>query len=523
MEAHAKSAPLPLPPAGWYDDPDSSGLERWWSGVGWTEHARPAAAEPAHPVAAAHAPAVPTASPPPVVAAAAALPRIKAQWGVGSIVSIVLTVIAFGLLALALSPAWLLLPVGIFAILWFAVDRRRSLRALDARPADPVTHARIIEHVAVASRAAGIPVPAVYVSPQPVRNAFALTDRHGGLVCVMRGTIEALPDDELAAVLAHEVGHLKNRDSLYATLFESLRVSLTVVFVVIALIVALMVSILTRGRGGLAALFAGGFVLVGSAAAFLLISAGMRSREYGADAFAATIHPDPLALGRALQRLQEPGERWQIGDVPVAVAARCIVPPFASGFVSELVASHPTVAKRIARIEKRVGATRVAALGQTRAAAKSDAATRAHREAVEFARTAATVPFTGSEPFLPLAGEQLWTSVPAKLVSPKTVDGQHGFTVGEGGRVFVTTARAIFVGLTGRVEWHWERLHDSSWVDGSEGRRMLVLAVADRRRNSGVLVDGTDAEELRRTVDLAIAESRGQRSTLIARLEGEAR
>lgn len=501
----------------------------------------PAASGPALAVTTKHSPAVTSTSAPsvaptpasapavapmpaPAVAGAAAQtsPRLKARWGVGSIVSIVLTLIAFGVLALALSPAWLLLPIGVFAILWLAVDRGRALRTLDAQPADPVRHARIIEHVAIASRTAGIPIPAVYVSPQAVRNAFALTDRHGGLVCVMQGTIDALPDDELAAVLAHEVGHLKNRDSLYATLFESLRVSLTVVFVVIALVVALMVSILTRGRSGLAALFAGGFFLVGAAAAFLLISAGMRSREYGADAFAATIHPDPLALGRALQRLQEPGERWQVGDVPVAVAARCIVPPFASAFVSELVASHPTVAKRIARIEKRVGAARVASLGQTRAAAVTDGAARVLRETVDFARTAASVPFTGSEPFLPRPGEQLWTSVPAKLVSPRTVEGQQGFAVGENGRVFVTTSRAIFVAVTGRVEWDWGRLHEASWVEGSEGRRMLVLAVADRRRNSGVLVEKADAEALRRAADLAIADFRGQRSALVARLEGEA-
>ncbi len=122
--------------------------------------------------------------------------------------------------------------------------------------------------------------PEVYVSPQPVRNAFAISDRNGGAVCVFQGTLDALSDDELAAVLAHEVGHIKNRDSLYVALFQSLRVSLTVVLVFIAIVCALAISLLTRGRGGaLAGVFGAGMLIVGAAASYLMVTAGLRSRE----------------------------------------------------------------------------------------------------------------------------------------------------------------------------------------------------------------------------------------------------
>ncbi len=80
----------------------------------------------------------------------------------------------------------------------------------------------------------------------------------------------------------------------------------------------------------------------------------------------------------------------------------------------------------------------------------------------------------------------------------------------------------LFVGLTGRTEWRWSKLHDRTWVDQTAGGELLVLAVDDRRRNSGVWVDSVFAAELRGVVDVAIAHHNGDRDGLVARLEAAA-
>jgi hypothetical protein len=306
------------------------------------------------------------------------------------------------------------------------------------------------------------------------------------------------------------------------TFFESVRISLTVVFIAIAVLFALAISLVTRGRGAaLGGIFAAGVVLVGAAASFLLITAGQRSREYGADRLSAETQPDPLALGRALHRLEQSSDHWEVGDVPITVAARCIVPPFASSFISDIVASHPSIDRRIARIEQQIGADRLAELRLRTSTEQWRITTTARRDALELAQSAQPTLIPPAAPLLPLAGEALWIDVPAKVVAPKSVDGRQGFQIGEPGRFFVTTQRAVFVGATGRIEWRWSKLHAANWMGTVEQGELLVIAVEDRQRNSGVWIEGALANRLKAMLDIALAELHGDRPAHVARVEQE--
>lgn len=532
------SSPIELPPpAGWYPESADPAVERWWSGIAWTEHCREAPIEPPGSAAAEQEEAaVETAVPVttlPLAAASSTAPItvsrkrqrarsdvVKGHWGAGSIVSIILALVMFIVLAVWLSPWWLLLPVVVFLVRWLTIDRRQLLRAIEAAPADPVQHAPIIEHVRSSAAKMGIAAPEVYVSPHPVNNAFALTDRHGPLVCVYRGTIDTLEDDELAAVLAHEVGHIKNRDSLYAAFFDSVRTSLSVLFFVMAAIMVIAAAFMSRGRSGvLGGLIGSAVMLLGSAVAFLLLNAGQRSREYGADRLCAETHPDPLALGRALTKLHESDRQAAFGEIPVTVAARCIVAPYASGFVSEIVASHPSPEKRIARIEKLLGEERVA---QSRRDAKATAWEREaslRRSAVELAQFAQPTALPNGMPFTPASAESLWIECAGRLASPKSIKGERGLHIGERGRLIVTTERAVFVGTTGKIEWRWSKLHDVSWVGGIDRGQILLMGVENRQRNSGVWMERSVSAQLHPLLDVALAEHRGGRASLIAQLE----
>lgn len=447
----------------------------------------------------------------------------RARWGVGSIISIALALAAFIALAVVLSPWWLLLPIAVFLIMWLMMDRGRVLRSVQAQPADAKRHANLIAHVRNASAVMGIAPPDLHISPQPVINAFALTDRRGGVVCIFQGLLDLLTDEELAAVIAHEVGHIKNRDSLYSIFFESVRMSLAIVIAVIAALLAFAIAMFTRGRGSgaLAAIFGAGIVLVGSAVAYILLTFGVRSREYGADRHAAETHTDPFALGRALTRMEQAADgRWHLGEVPAAVAARCIVRPFASGFVSELISSHPTTENRIARIERLVGTERAAQLQRDAQALARRRALRAQRQALDIARDAEPAPFPSDALLIAGRGELLWHIAPARKVEPSHSTRSPGQHIGEEGRLFITTRRAVLLTPSGRTEWLWSELNDRSWLmNGAGAGSILMLGVTRRQRSTGAWFDRRTAAEIAPYIELALAEARGERDAHVAQLE----
>ncbi|TRW43722.1 M48 family metallopeptidase [Georgenia yuyongxinii] len=458
---------------------------------------------------------------------------IRTRWGAGSIISILLCFLMFVFLS-TYSGLWFVLPVPflVFAWRWFTARKESSLASVDAVPADPVAHAELLDHVRAASRKLGIAMPAVYVSRQPVLNAFATTDRQGGAVCLFQVTIDTLPDDELAAVVAHEVGHLKNRDSTYMVFFDAVRWSLTALIAVVGVIIVFSVAVLamfgrstrdTRAAIGISAWFAAVLTALGAGAAYVLVTAGQRSREFMADRLAAQIHPDPLALGRALRRMESGTRRWHVGELPASVAALCIVQPFVPGFLSSIVSSHPSLEHRIRRLERLVGAERAAA-SNAAAIAREWVQVRASL-AAQVAYVLSARPTEIAEPvaFTPMRTEQIWATFPAKVVKPRTRQGRLSFVVADEGVAVLTTKRVVFSGPDGRTEWRWDKVYDHSWQSGVHGGDTVLIQVINRQKPSGLQFEMQYAERARLALELALVDSRGRREDLVAALDARLR
>ncbi|MCS6965570.1 MAG: M48 family metallopeptidase [Candidatus Kapabacteria bacterium] len=207
--------------------------------------------------------------------------------------------------------------------------------------------------------AAGIPMPKLYVIPDPDLNAFA-TGRspRNASVAVTQGLLDTLSRDELQAVVAHEIGHIRNYDIRLMTLVAILLG--TILIVADMLRRALFWGAGRRDRRGEANLV---LLLVWLAvavlaplAAYLIAMAVSRQREYYADATSAELTRNPEALIRALQRIA--AAIHPTTAIPQSLAHMCIEDPRGrpinerSGFWSELFATHPPLHKRIEALRR---------------------------------------------------------------------------------------------------------------------------------------------------------------------------
>lgn len=213
---------------------------------------------------------------------------------------------------------------------------------------------RLIERLAAR---AGLPKPRLYVIDTQTPNAFA-TGRNPAhaAVAVTAGIAHALSRDELAGVLAHELAHIRNRDTLIAAVVATLAGAITMLAHLAQW--ALIFGGLGRGENdedgadGVAGL-AGAVLLVFLApiAATLIQLAISRSREYVADGAGAAILGDPLPLARALEKLELVNQAVPLSVNP-AIAHQFTVQPFAGGGLMSLFSTHPPVTERVARLRE---------------------------------------------------------------------------------------------------------------------------------------------------------------------------
>ncbi len=199
--------------------------------------------------------------------------------------------------------------------------------------------------VAGLARSAGMPVPKVYLVDQAQPNAFA-TGRNpeNAAVAATTGLLEMLDRDEIEAVMAHELGHIRNRDTLVMT------VTATIAGAISMLGNMAMFSGDRENRNPIVTIAA---LVLAPLAAALVQMAISRTREYGADAAAAEISGKPLKLASALAKLSRAAER-----IPNPVAQRnpatshlYIVKPGVGGVADSLFSTHPAPANRIAALE----------------------------------------------------------------------------------------------------------------------------------------------------------------------------
>jgi heat shock protein HtpX len=243
-----------------------------------------------------------------------------------------------------------------------------ALRANGARELAPDEHPRLQSVVGLLADRAGIPMPRVYIVERPEPNAFATgRDPKHAAIAVTTGLLESMDERQLIGVLAHELSHVKNRDTLVGT---------------IAATIGGAVSFLAQ-MGQFQLIFGGGddeggnpalallAVILAPIAAMIIQLAVSRSREYLADSTGALLTGDPEGLAQALETLQAHQERNGLmarlrgrrGADPEpqanpAFSHLWIVSPLTGSSMANLFATHPPLEQRIGRLRSmRLGLT----------------------------------------------------------------------------------------------------------------------------------------------------------------------
>jgi heat shock protein HtpX len=221
--------------------------------------------------------------------------------------------------------------------------------ALAMYRAQPVTREQLPRAYAAVERLTqkiGIPMPKIYVIPTESPNAFA-TGRNPShaSVAVTHGILGLLNDEELEGVLAHELGHVNNRDILISSVAATIAGAITMA----ARFGMFFGGGRNRRGGGLSALL---MLILAPIAASLIQLAVSRSREYQADATGAHFTGNPYALASALQKLDAYSRRVPMQATP-STAHLFIIQPLLGINFGGLFSTHPPIAKRIERLTGR--------------------------------------------------------------------------------------------------------------------------------------------------------------------------
>ena len=225
--------------------------------------------------------------------------------------------------------------------------------ALKMYRAQPVTREQLPRAYAVVERLTakqGLPMPKMYVLPTESPNAFATgrNPKHAS-VALTHGILGLLDDEELEGVLAHELGHVKNRDILTSSIAATLAGAITLL-ARLGWFASLFGGGGGGGRrrdGGIAALLM--FILAPLAATLIQLAIS-RSREYEADATGAHTTGNPYALARALQKLEDYSKRIPLQASPSNAHLFIIAPLLGSGGFGSLFSTHPPTKERIRRL-----------------------------------------------------------------------------------------------------------------------------------------------------------------------------
>ena len=216
----------------------------------------------------------------------------------------------------------------------------RMYRAREVTRAEAPALYEIVEGLA---RRAGLPVPRVAIIPGDQPNAFA-TGRNPehAVVAATEGILRILDRDEVEAVMAHELAHVRHRDMLISSVAATLAGA---IMVLSRFGLFFGGGDRDRGGGALALLV----VILAPIAAMIVQAAISRSREFAADAGGAEISGKPRALASALQKLEATARRVPLQGNP-ATAHMFIVHPFRGGGLAKLFSTHPPTEERVERL-----------------------------------------------------------------------------------------------------------------------------------------------------------------------------
>jgi len=249
----------------------------------------------------------------------------------------------------------LLLGIGLAAITnlfsWYQSDKI-ALAVYNAQPVSEVAAPELYRIVEILAKRASIPMPGVYIIPSQTANAFATgRDPEHAAVAVTEGILRILPEAELAGVIAHEITHIINRDTLTQA------VAATVAGAIAFLAQMLSYSMWfgggygrdDNGKGNPLGILA--TVILAPIAATIIQLAISRTREFSADAGAAKLTGNPRALATALQRLEATAKQMPLNANP-AFEPLLIINPISGQFLGNLFSSHPPTEKRVAALLK---------------------------------------------------------------------------------------------------------------------------------------------------------------------------
>lgn len=232
-----------------------------------------------------------------------------------------------------------------------------ALKANGARELRSDELPRLREIVGELARRAGIPAPRLYVVERPEPNAFATgRDPRHSAIAVTRGILELMDERQLTGVLAHELSHVKNRDTLVGTVAATLGGAVSWVAQVAQF------QMFFGGNEGRSPLGAVAAMLLGPIASLIVQLAVSRGREYLADRSGAELTGDPEGLAAALETLDAARQQRGLLDSPRGrrdAAEPAMNPAFAHLYITNplrpsdlggLFSTHPPMAERIARL-----------------------------------------------------------------------------------------------------------------------------------------------------------------------------
>lgn len=229
---------------------------------------------------------------------------------------------------------------------WYQSDQI-ALRVYQAQPISEAQAPGLYAMVRKLSDRANIPMPGIYVVPSQTPNAFATgRDPEHAAVAVTEGILNMLPDDELEGVIAHELTHIVNRDTLTQA------VAATIAGAISFLGQMLSYSLWFGGAGSRDNNRGGNplgiflTVLLAPIAATIIQLAISRTREFSADAGAARLTRNPRALARALQRLESIARQLPLNANP-SFEPLLIINPISGQFLGNLFSSHPATEARV--------------------------------------------------------------------------------------------------------------------------------------------------------------------------------
>jgi heat shock protein HtpX len=220
-----------------------------------------------------------------------------------------------------------------------------------AQEVDPASVPELYQMVVELARRAGLPTPRIYIMDNPQPNAFA-TGRNpqNAAVAVTTGLLQNLDRDEVAGVLAHELAHIANRDTLIMT------ITATIAGAISMLGNFAMFSGFghNRDNSGMGVIGTLAMIILAPLAAMLVQMAISRTREYTADNLGARVSGEPLALASALVKISSLAHEIpnETAEQTPATAHMFIVNPLSGARMDNLFSTHPATENRIAALEQ---------------------------------------------------------------------------------------------------------------------------------------------------------------------------